>query len=414
MKRETKGFVMDVEKIIPLLCLGVTTVTIVQGVLIGTALPQIVAEFNVDYGFMGLLMALWTLLLAVSPFVLGGFVDRLDPFVATFTVLLVSSVSTLLNAAARDLITFNVVRIVASLLAAPYPWPLCSRIVATFVGRSRTGFAVATFNTGSMLGLSASYLIMWLTGNNWRAAMLASGILGIAYLPAPLLARRLMASNRRTSVEFDRNILLDNGSSNDERLVNRIAAFLFAGHFAALYTWGLLMSWLSTFLVAELKLSYGQVTVYMTIIALFSAFLEVLVGVYTDKLGGLKWRTAVLYAGLWPSTLLLFLSLLTSTSELAALLISLSLLGWRVSSTSFWSIVNDITPSNHYGRVSRVFVSAAPLSGIASSVVNGFIVSFTGSLRAGILLSAILQLFTPIFFKKSTDLGLKLKNRGKV
>lgn len=399
---------MNPERWIPLLLTGVTTLMIVQGVLVGTALPQIVAEFNVDYGFMGFLMAFWTLLMAVSPLALGRFIEGGDPFKTVSAILLVSSLSTLLTAAARDLATLNIARVIASLLAAPLAWPVCSRIVATRVQVSRVGYAVAAFNAGSMIGFAASYLIIWLANSSWRAAMAASSLLGLAYAPIPLLAGSYAGGTPGSGAEPTIASVGGNSSSGGLDRVRRMALLLFAGHFAALYTWGLLVSWLSTYLVAELKLSYGDIAAYMAVIAFVSVLLEILVGAYTDKLGSLGWRIVILFAGLWPSSLLLFAALLAPTPVMAALLITLSLLCWRVSSTSFWSVLNDVTPRENHGTVSRIFVAAAPLAGIASSIVNGLVVSVTGSLRLGILLSSLTQLSSPVFFKSAADLASKL------
>lgn len=97
----------------------------------------------------------------------------------------------------------------------------------------------------------------------------------------------------------------------------------------------MLIGWLLTFLVAELKLSYGGVTTYMVTAAIVSGVLEVTVGSSSDRLGGLKARTPILQVGLWVSAVLLAPTALEIPPLVTVTLITMSLLSWRISLTSF-------------------------------------------------------------------------------
>lgn len=390
---------------LPLLLWGVTTISVAQSAVFGVALPLIVGYFKVSYYLMGLFMAIWSIITAVFFLGLNRYIDRANPSTWLIVSLLLSSAATTLNTYTNNVVMLNVVRIIVS-VSSSLVWPFCGKITAMYMG-DRTGYASSIFNAGSLSGFALSYLIVWLTGNNWEAAMLASGLMGLAYtLPVTLMLRRL-GPVKAGSVEHGAEARIRALGIN-VGLVDRMAILLMLGQFTALYSWSTLISWLSTFLVAELKMSYGSVTAYMLAVAVASGILEVTVGSLSDRLGGLRVRAMVLRAGLWISAALLLPTTLAVSPLATASLISASLLSWRISSISFWSIVNDISPMEYYGRVSFIYMIAPPLSSITASMVGGYLASALGSLRLDMLISAALGAVSPLFYSAAIGVGRRL------
>ncbi|MCS7111427.1 MAG: MFS transporter [Ignisphaera sp.] len=400
---------MKAKYVVPLTCLGFTSVSSLQMSIFGTALPLIVSELNIDYSLVGILMALWTLIAALAPLIIGRYVDRLNPLTVMVAVMLISLLSSLLTALSTNLFILNMARVLLS-LSIPFAWPTCTKIIARYMSGENYGYSTAVFNTGSMAGLAFSYITMALARDKWRCATIVAGLLALMYIPIIVAVWKytikggfeikggMDRQNRRDYVHYPDTF---------QRDVVKISLQLFLAHFCALYTWSLLVNWLSTFLVNELRFSYSYIAIYMLFIYIISSILEVLAGIYSDRIGGSKGRLTILYVGLTTSSVLLLSTVLVESPLVAITLISLSVIMWRISTPSFWSIINDIIPLSYLGRVSYVYVSAAPLSGIASSIANGYIVSATGSIKYGVLISSILLLLSPMIYTAAARLGYR-------
>lgn len=392
---------MDAMNIVSLLCLGFTTVSFIQFGLFGTALPLIVAELGIGYDLMGMLMALWiSASFVVAPFV-GGYIDKVSPQQATIVILVILSLSSLVTAGSTNLAVLSIARILLS-FSMPFVWPICAKITSIYLSSDSYGYSTALYDIGSMIGLALTYIVIALIGNNWRLSMFLAGIICLAYIPIMyILLRRYNAA-----IDDDGNKDMHSYSSRTQNLYRRglirLGVLLFLAFFSALYTWGFVVNWLSTFLVKELGYSYNHIAIYMMIMAMISSILEVISGYYSDKVGGLKGKMVIMYIGLIPTAILLTSSVFLRSSLAKITMVSLSIATYRIAAPSFWSIVNEIVPVTMIGRFSSLYTLAGPLAGIASSIVNGYIITLTGSLRYGVLLSSTLLLLSTLLYSTSS------------
>jgi len=122
--------------------------------------------------------------------------------------------------------------------------------------------------------------------------------------------------------------------------------------------------------------------------------LEVVSGIYSDRVGGVDGKVRILIVGLTPSALLLGVASAPIGSVARLVAASLSIAFYRIASPSFWSIVNELIPPEHVGRFSAVYTLAGSVSGIASSVISGFVIAVTGSATYAVLLAAISSLLS--------------------
>ncbi|MEM2221242.1 MAG: MFS transporter [Ignisphaera sp.] len=411
---------MKIEHIIPLTCLGFTTISSLQISMFGTALPLIVAELNINYSLIGILMALWTFATFIAPLTIGRYVDKLNPLTVIVIVMLVSLFSSLLTAFSRNLIELNTARLLLS-FSLPFVWPTCAKIVTVYTSSRSYGYSTAVFNFGSMAGMALSYIVVALVGgSSWRVAVIVAGLPVLIYIPIVIAIWNAVIRGgteiKGSIFRQDQQVDVRHPNIIQKDIV-KIAIQLFLAHFCAVYTWSLLINWLSTFLINELKFSYNYIAIYMFLIATISGILEVSAGTYSDRIGGLRGRLMILYVGLVSSSILLLSTVLTTSSSLIIMsLASLSILMWRISTPSFWSIISDAIPLNYIGKISRIYVSAVPLAGITSSIVNGYVVSATGSVKYGVIISSILLLLSPLLYTFAARIGYRYKNHldGKV
>lgn len=394
------------------MCLGFTTISFLQFSIFGTVLPLLTEELKVGYGLMGTLIAMWTLIAAISPFTIGRLLAKVAPFRIMIFILIFSFLSALLTAFSYDLVTLNAARLL-QIISLPFTWPTSARLVSAFVSGRNYGYVTAIYNTGSIIGFALPYVIMVLVNYAWRLAVIIAGLLSLFYL-IPLLVAWKSIKESRGCVEasYSRQPELDgliHGQIQQKDAI-RLGLNLFLGHFCAMFTWHFMITWLSTFLVVELGLGYGEIAVYLSVITAFSVVLEISAGIFSDRIGGLWGRTLILYFGLIPSGLLLLLSIeFTEWPSVSLILVSLAALAWRGASPSFWSIINDVVPPRQLEKFSYMYVSAAPISGIISSLMNGYIISVTNSLQLGVIISSIITGISPVFYTIGSRIGYSLK-----
>jgi ACS family D-galactonate transporter-like MFS transporter len=387
------------------ICLGLTSFSILQGSVFGAVLPSIVEEFGVDWSIIGVAMSVWTVISALSPMLFGRFVHRLYPMNSMALVMMMLSIPTILVAFVKDFFSLNVVKIVGS-LAAPFSYPLAAKVVEMYVDSRKRGIATAIYNTGSMIGLALGYAVVALAGGYWKRSMITGGFLGVIYVPvAYILWKSLLESKVQRKPEWNDS---QKRSHVSFKRVFSIILWLSFGHFSAVYTWNLMFNWLSTFLVREIQLGYSFIALVLGIMAVVSSVMEVFVGLWSDRVRGMRGRLIPLYTGLFPSAFLLILSTLSTNPLLTSILVGFSILFWRLSTPSFWAIFGDLIPQEHFEKASSIYVGAVLLSGIASSIMNGYIVSLTGSMKYAILLSAFILILSPIFFTVAGKVGTRI------
>lgn len=292
------------------ICLGLTSLSILQGSVFGAVLPSIVEEFGVDWSVMGVAMSAWAVVSALSPMFFGRFVHGLSPMNSIALIMVMLSVPTILVAFVKDFFSLNVVRIVGS-VAVPFAYPLAARVVEMYVDPRKTGIATAIYNTGSMIGLALGYVVVALVGGSWKSSMIAGGLLGVIYVPvAYILWNSFLEGKTQRRSEWSGS---QKKTHTTFKRVFTIVLWLSLGHFSAVYTWNLMFNWLSTFLVREVQLDYGFIALVLGIMAVVSSTLEIFTGLWSDRVRGIRGRLIPLYAGLLPSAVLLILSTLSTS-----------------------------------------------------------------------------------------------------
>ena len=384
-----------------LISLGLTTISFIQFSLFGTALPIIVMDLGIGYDLIGVLMALWISVSAIAALILSRYIDNVNIFRFAILELAILSISSLLTAFSSNLIMLSFARILLS-FSMPFIWPICAKIVSMQYVGNRYGYSTALYNIGSMIGLALTYVIIALIGSNWRISMITASILGFIYTIVMFSTWRTFIKGKEVDVkvrskDIDKSYSLTNNTKLRKDFV-KLEILLFFSFFFALYTWGFIINWLSTFLIYELKYDYSYVAIYMVFIAIVASFLEINAGIYSDKIGGLEGKVKILYMGLIPSAILLLSTTIFSNTLAKMISITLSIIMYRVATPSFWSIVNEVIPIGYIGRFGVVYTLAGPFAGIASSIINGYIVTLTNSIKYGIVLSATLLILSTLLY----------------
>ena len=366
-----------------LLCLGLTSIGSMLIVAMNTVAPLIMDELSIPPSVMGLAIAAVTLSALFSSPMIGVLIDRVGPVRIGVVGLLTMSLATMLTSAASSAEWLIATRLLLGVVA-PALWPSCAKLVSLHVPQSMVGVATALYDAGSIVGLAASYVIAGLAGASWRGVLAYASAIGVAYAAVYAAATRELWSYRPAEAAEGSAGVRGLGRSS-----LRTVALLLTGFFLTLQTWGLLISWTSTFFVEELGVGYGELVLYMALVAVLGAGAEVFAGLVSDRIGGLRGRKLVIALGQGVATAAL-LGLYEGGDPSASLLLTLvAFVSYKFATVTFWAVINDVVPPEIVGRVSGLYSMSAQLALFASPVLNGFLIEATGSLKIGFLYSAI-------------------------
>ncbi|RLG87094.1 MAG: hypothetical protein DRO39_01425 [Thermoprotei archaeon] len=365
-----------------LLCLGLTSIGALLIVAMNTVAPLIMDELSIPPSIMGFAIAAVTLNAFLSSPLIGVLIDRFGPVRVGVAGLLTMSLATLLTSMANSAGWLVATRLLLGLVS-PALWPSCAKLVSLYVPQSMVGVATALYDAGSIVGLAASYVIVGFAEASWRRSLVYTSAMGIAYAVLYAVAIRRLWGYHQADVHEERV------GTRTLRSSLGTVALLLAGFFLTLQTWGLLISWTSTFFVKELGLKYQDLVLYMVLVAILGTCAEVIAGLISDRMGGLRGRKFVIAVGQGVTTAAL-LGLYAVPERSASLLLTLAaFVSYKFATVTFWAVINDVVPPAIVGRVSGLYSMSAQLALFTSPVLNGFLIEVAGSLRIGFLYSAI-------------------------
>jgi len=349
-------------------------------------------EFNITPYVMGVLMALWTAPTILSPLI-GKLVDSLGPIKIGVVCLTMMSMASLATAYSGNIYALSATRLLFAVFM-PLVWPICAKIVSLYVPKEMYSLATSVYNTGSMIGLTLTFIIPGLLAENWRLVLTTTALIGFSYTVTYVYFFR-----DKWNLSTYKTDSADN-SLKERSIPYRLLIIMTVSFFLALYPWGLMVSWTSTFLVRELNLRYEDLIPHMILIATLSFFVEISSGVISDKIGGLKGKKITLITGLLVTGALLAFITVINDIALKSTLLFTTFIVYRVSAPSFWSIVNEVIPPVLIGRFSGIYTLAGPAVGLITSALNGYIIEVTGSLEIGFLIASMITLLSVLMYSK--------------
>lgn len=146
------------------------------------SLPQISAEFGVDYGLAGLSLAAYAVVAAVLQLVLGPISDRFGRRPVILWAVAIFVAATLGCAVAPDIWTFLIFRMIQAVIAPTYAVALA--VIRDTTNQEQTagrfGYLAMAWAVAPMLAPTAGGSLDQLFG--WRASFLALSLLGVAIL----------------------------------------------------------------------------------------------------------------------------------------------------------------------------------------------------------------------------------------
>ena len=370
-------------------------------VTMNTLAPLIMADLGIGPTVMGFAMSAITISALFSAPIVGSLIDRVNPVKIMSIGLVFMASATALTGLATTPIMLITSRVLIG-LTLPVLWPSCAKLVSTYIPRSMVGVATAIYDSGAAIGLGLSYVLASMVNTNWRGALLASALLGLSY---PLVFATVL---RRYVDKAPAHASGDPQQPNTRRsaLFLGPVALLLLSFFLTLQTWGLLTSWIPTFLVKELGFSYSEVAVYVVTASIAASIAEIFGGWLSDRLGGLRGRRFIIGVGHGITVIVLLLLYLDMGRAADLALIMIAFVAYKYASLAFWAIINDVIPAEFVGRISGLYAMSAQVSMLVAPVLYGYIIEILGYLRPGFLYSAFTLLVSSFTYLSLKPLKL--------
>ena len=359
------------------------------------------AEFGISVVTFGYLLSAYSWTYAVCQVPAGVLLDR-------FGVLKVGRVSTLIWSAAcfGAAIATGVRGFVGARLAlgvgeAP-TFPANAKAIGDWFPVNERSFATSVFDSAakfsSAIGIPIIGLILIRFG--WRATFAVTGFLSLLYFVLFFCIYRNPSEDAGESLENGESLcekVCDPDLSLAYLLTRRKILGLCIGFAAYNYTFYLLLTWLPSYLSAELHIDLLHSVVYTCVPWLFATITDLAIGGWiVDALIRRGWndskvRQFVLIMGT-ACGVGIFGATRANTATAALFWISLALGGLSAAAPVAWSIPSLIAPGNSVGRVGGILNFSSQIAAIAAPILTGYIVSATGSFHGAFIAAGLFLL----------------------
>lgn len=361
------------------------------------------AEFGISVVTFGYLLSAYSWTYAACQVPAGVLLDR-------FGVQKVGRISTLIWSAAcfgaamaTGVGGFVAARLALGVGEAP-TFPANAKAIGDWFPCNERSFATSVFDSAakfsSAIGIPIVGLILIRFG--WRATFAATGFLSFLYFVLFFCVYRNPSEDAGESLR-NGGSLWKTAETPGARgslaylLTQRKIVGLCIGFAAYNYTFYLLLTWLPSYLSAQLHMDLLHSVVYTCVPWLFATMTDLAIGGWmVDALIRRGWndsrvRQFVLIAGT-AFGIAIFGAARAHTAIAALFWISIALAGLSASAPVAWSIPSIIAPGNSVGRVGGVINFSSQIAAIAAPIVTGYIVSATGSFQGAFVAAALFLL----------------------
>jgi MFS transporter, ACS family, hexuronate transporter len=375
------------------------TINYVDRQVIGVLKPIIEKDMGwseVDYGNI---VTAFQASYALGLLFVGRWLDHIGTRKGLAIAMLVWSLAATLHAAASTVLHFILARIALGIgEAGAYPGAVKS--VAEWFPRRERALGVGILNAGANVGVLITPIIGLLVASThgWRAAFIATGVLGFILLFVWLRLYREPRDHPRLSaselayIESDKEVAGSTMLSWREALGHRQTWAFIAGKFFTDPVWYLFLFWLPDFLAKTQGMELfpkGDSGILATIgPALIAVYLLADVG----SIGG-GWASSHLIKRGWPInrarkvTMLAaafcavpLLGVATAASPLLAVLtIGLATAGHQAFSANLFTLISDMYPRSAVATVAGLGGAAGSVGGILMAQATGWTLELTGS-----------------------------------
>jgi predicted MFS family arabinose efflux permease len=169
------------------------------------------------------------------------------------------------------------------------------------------------------------------------------------------------------------------------------------GHFCGNYFFYFLLSWLPAYLEQEVHLSIGAMSRLTSAVFLVIACSTLVCGFVSDRLIASGWsptlvRRSLASGGLVLASTLILFAMVRGHPMLALSLLTIACMGQGAYASNHWAVTQTLAGPVMAGRWSSLQNGVANFSGIAGTVLTGWIVQKYGSQRPAFAVAGVIAL----------------------
>jgi len=360
------------------------------------AVPILEKQFSLSPWQAGELLSafFWTYALVQVVGLAGWLADRFHAGWVLFIGYLLWSLATAATGLTASFAALFALRLLLG-LSESVAYPCYSRVFAAMPQQHR-GRANAFIDAGTKLGPAAGALVggVVLVHFGWRMLFAVFGLGALIWLPLWYWA---MPAQEAVVNEAH----AEKGGVAEPSIAKMLqlpcAWGSFVGHFSGNYFYYFLLAWLPAYLMQEVHLSISAMSRFTSAIFAVIACSTLVCGFISDRLiaGGMSptiVRRSLASGGLVLASTLILFSLVHGHATLALSLLTLACIGQGAYASNHWAVTQTLAGPVMAGRWSSLQNGAANFSGIAASVVTGWIVQTQGSARLAFTVAGVVAL----------------------
>jgi MFS family permease len=352
--------------------------------------PVLIRAHHFTPALLGLLLSIfsWAFTFALLPS--GPFVDRVRARVAYPVGVTLWSVATMLCGVTTAFTPLAVFRALVGIGEGPM-LPAGQRIIAETFPRERRAWAVGTFYAGNKVGLTLGIpfaaILLHLLGLSW--VFYITGALGFVWIAWFLFAYRRPADTPPTP---------ETASIRWSTLLGyRKTWAIMLGQAGYLYIYYVFATWLPGYLVIQRHLTILN-SGFVGMLPFICGIIATIFGGWaSDRLVARGWRVSVArktfaVGGLLIATLFTLLGAYTPGIVPAVTFLTLSVVGFSLSTASIQSMPVDIAPRHIVSSLVSLTTFGANVAASFAPVVTGLLISEGGSFQLPLLVTAAIAL----------------------
>jgi MFS transporter, ACS family, hexuronate transporter len=272
-------------------------------------------------------------------------------------------------------------------------YSLAMTAASKWLPKEKRGIGISIISVGGPLGvaISAPILMHLIINNGWRAAFLATGIVGAIWIICWLwLAKEQKQPEVEPSVE-------KGGSNLSTNLPeSKFSSFLFSKNFilialcgfATYWSFTIGLNWLPNYLQNVRKLSPEQLQFVVALPWILITLSQITFSTISDRLyrktqSVVRGRIFVLGPVLLAGAACYFLGSIVSSNFMAITLLSLGLTFGCITLVLGPAILVDLVSKKHQGKIQGWFMAITSLGGIAGPYVTGIFIQNSTNLASG-------------------------------
>jgi sugar phosphate permease len=361
-------------------------------------------QFGISTITFGYLLSAYSWTYAAMQIPSGAILDRLDVRRVVRGATFLWSVASFLSAVSTGVASFFCARLLLGIGEAP-TFPANAKAVGYWFPNSERSLATAIFDAAakfaSAIGVPVMALLIVHFG--WRRMFALTAAASFAYFVAFYLVYRNPGEDSGLT-DIERAYIAVGGAQSEKPVRGLALGYLLRrrkvwglalGSAAYNYCFYLLLTWLPSYLSAELHIDLLHSAFYTAIPWLVATFTDLLVGGWlVDALiqrgyDSSRVRQTILISG---TVLGLGIFGAASAHSIGSALfwISLSLGGLAAAAPVGWSVPSLIAPRGTVGQIGGIANFCSQIAAISAPILTGYVVSSTHSFSGAFVLAAVI------------------------